>query len=60
MKFEVQINLDNAVFEGENLIPEIKRILDRIGRKLEADVEAARILDANGNDVGFFEIVRHV
>lgn len=55
MTFEMQIECDNAAFEGEDLGPEIARILRVEADGLEsrgAQLETRSLFDENGNRVG--------
>ena len=51
----VSIECDNAAFE--DLSHECARILRAVAEKLKAGREEGKIMDANGNSVGRFEIV---
>ncbi len=58
MKFEIEIDSDNAAFSHEDVVQEIKRILDKIASELNpADYDSKSIMDVNGNKVGswYFE-----
>lgn len=50
MKFKLEINCDNAAFEGDNRYAEVERILCEI----EIGRGPGTIYDVNGNRVGSF------
>jgi len=57
--FELRFDTDNAAFEGDDLRPEIARILRKISDEISADygdilAEDFVIRDINGNEVGFW------
>ena len=56
MELNIKINMDNAAFEESN---EISRILKGIAALFETSVntDKTNIRDANGNTVGYFEVV---
>jgi hypothetical protein len=62
MKFTLEINCDNAAFEGDSIGYEISRILRKLVAKFEfARLEAADegvVMDTNGNKVGFWELFK--
>ncbi len=63
---QININLDNAAFEGEDLAPEIAACLRNLADRIEEQSRSylagngsrMRVADSNGNTVGFanFEI----
>jgi hypothetical protein len=55
--FTLTINTDSAAFEGDDLVPELVRLLDKLATRvavgsLEAGEDQGAIIDANGNSVG--------
>ncbi len=60
MKITIEINADNAAFEGADCGPELARILATLARRLkDLDAEGVadadeRLRDLNGNTVGHF------
>ena len=57
--FKLRIKTDNAAFEGENRIPELKRILKEAILKLEqGNDKQAILLDVNGNLVGGYTLTK--
>jgi len=58
MKFEINISVDNAAFEGEGREEELARILSELAGSLATDTrlvpdEPIRLRDYNGNRVGY-------
>jgi len=59
VKFEINISVDNAAFEGDALPDEVARILLRLSKELntrEAELipdRPIRLADVNGNRVGY-------
>lgn len=56
MKLKININLDNAAFEGYQREPEIANIFKSIIRDLYLALNNGRCLDHNGNTVGQWTI----
>ena len=55
MAFRLEINTENAAFEGDNLRIELVRILRAVARRIETDGDdRGNISDSNGNHVGSF------
>ena len=55
MKFTLKINMDKPVFD-ETPELELKRILGKIAKRIEAGATSETVTDAHGNAVGFFSI----
>lgn len=55
MKFKLEINCDNAAFEGDPSY-EVRRILEELVHNME-DVCEHKLRDINGNIVGFAKFV---
>lgn len=57
MRFEVHIGMDNAAFEDEGKENELARILRELADRVESSElepqDVMRLLDVNGNRVGF-------
>ena len=60
MKITITISTENVAFIGENLRPEICRILNDIAGalKLGRNLDEINVIDLNGNKVGEFKIER--
>lgn len=56
--FKLKIETGNAAFEGENKIPEIKRILHAAIDKLEDGNIEAQLMDSNGNSAGSYTLTK--
>jgi hypothetical protein len=59
--FEVNFEVDNAAFGDGNLEHEIARILNKIASRVVThgcSGFSETIMDANGNDIGFFKTGR--
>ena len=56
--FYLNIVTDNAAFEGDNLEPEIARILRKVADKLERGIHEGTERDINGNTVADWNIGR--
>jgi hypothetical protein len=58
MKFTLEINCDNAAFEGSGRNFEVVRILHKLGKdfaRSDSDaMESGNLRDVNGNTVGRF------
>jgi hypothetical protein len=56
MTITITINTDNSAFTGENLRPEICRILNDIAGSIELgrSFDNISVIDINGNKVGKF------
>lgn len=56
MKYVVQINTDNAAFDGDNLALELVRILEELAGRIRRDTAELdlpfKIRDINGNSCG--------
>ena len=53
MRLNLVLDTDNAAFEGDQLGPEVSRILEEYAKKLVYSPTKNRILrDINGNQVG--------
>jgi hypothetical protein len=57
MKFKIEFDCDNAVFNGDNLRHEAARILHACARMVEQDYVEGAVIDENGNRVGYFEFI---
>ena len=59
MNFNLQINLDNAAFNGDYLAREyeIEEVLHHIGIQIFAGHTNRQIIDSNGKKCGHYEIV---
>jgi len=55
MKFTLKINMDNSAFD-ETPEQELKRILGKIAKRIEAGATSETVLDTNGGAVGSFSI----
>ena len=55
MKFELNINMDNAAFT-EFPESELERCLDDVSRKVVNGETYSSVMDINGNNVGKWEI----
>lgn len=53
---KIEIETENAAFEGDNKVPECSRILREVTNRLALGRDSGRILDINGNTVGRFEL----
>jgi hypothetical protein len=51
MRFELNINCDNAAFEGD-AESEVARILIATAKRLRETGRCGKLMDANGNSVG--------
>ncbi len=51
-KFEAEIELGNAAFEGDNRRAEVARILRVLAERVEQGQENGVVYDVNGNLVG--------
>ena len=61
MKLKIEIELDNAAFDGRNKGPEAARILERTAKQLRENgnlkgYAGCKLRDENGNTVGFVDI----
>lgn len=59
-KFDLAVDTDNAVFDGDNLRSEVAYLLREVARRLEQGEDATyyrSVLDANGNVVGRFRLI---
>jgi len=57
MRFTLEIDCDNAAFDGQELSEEFDRIFDRVVDDLELGrTDHAHVLDSNGNTVGKWEL----
>ena len=55
MKFTLNFNMDNAVFDDWNR-PEVKRILNRTAERVNDGETEGIVRDINGNTIGQFNI----
>lgn len=55
MTFKLQINCDNAAFDGDPN-PELARILEYVALEVRDGIPFGNVRDINGNKVGHFEI----
>ena len=53
MRFSMEINTDNAVFDDPYELP---TALEWVARKIEAGADSGKVLDSNGNTVGSWSI----
>lgn len=51
-KFEAELVLDNAAFEGDNRAPAVARILRDLADRIETGATDGSLFDINGNRVG--------
>lgn len=57
MTIMLTMETDNAAFEGENMAPEIARILRAVADDIDANgVRGLKLRDVNGNTVGRFGV----
>ena len=57
MRFIMELDLDNAVFDAETPALELARIFGEVTAKIANDVVGAEvIIDLNGNTIGQYEI----
>lgn len=56
MQLTININLDNAAYEGADLVPEIADNLEAVIQKLCNGHKDGIIKDSNGNKVGHWSI----
>ena len=54
--FKVIVKTDNAAFQGDNLRPEVCRILKELLFAVEHGLNEGAIHDINGNRVGEFRL----
>lgn len=52
MRAVIEVDMDNAAFEGENAGLELARILGDLAEHLKDDVSNVVLRDVNGNRVG--------
>ena len=68
MKFVMEFDVDNAFFHSEPYynskqkketldLPEVGRVVCGIGNKIANGQMFGSVMDANGNSVGFFNII---
>jgi hypothetical protein len=57
MHFRLNINTDNAAFEGEKLVPELTAISDKALTRIYNDETSGTLRDSNGNTVGSYQLV---
>ena len=57
MAFKLEIDTENAAFEGDNLRGELVRILRAVARRIELHDDRGNVNDINGNRVGSFHLV---
>jgi hypothetical protein len=69
MKIQIELECDNAAFEGKNLVPQIAWILGTAAGKIDMQLRRKsfivcsaleaddKLLDTNGNTVGFVRII---
>lgn len=50
--FTVKLRTENAAFEGDNLRPELARILRVLAERIENGADVYMLQDVNGNTVG--------
>lgn len=55
MEFRLTFNMDNEAFAGDGC-DEAARILREVANKVEAGRTEGSIMDANGNNVGTWEV----
>ncbi len=53
--FKLEINTENAAFEGEAAIDEIDILLHTVVSQVSRGLTSGKILDSNGNTVGSWE-----
>ena len=56
MELKIEINMDNAAFEGTPEM-ELTYLLHKVGCRITAGEIQGKILDSNGNFCGAFEII---
>ena len=52
--FRMQLDTDNAAFDGENLNREVARILRQAAHLIEGGTNADKCRDENGNHIGHY------
>ena len=53
MHISLTMNVDNAAFKGENMVPEIVRILRKLADDIDTNgVRGMKLRDVNGNTSG--------
>lgn len=52
----LKIRTDNAAFDGDDLAPELARVLRIVATSIEHGTRGAPLHDINGNQVGRFDI----
>ena len=59
MKFTVQIDCDNAAFEGDDLFSEVRAILGEVANQVgdKGHRDGGTLRDANGNRVGRWDFI---
>ena len=55
MRTQVNIDSENAAFEGDNGRPEVARLLRQAADRIEAGDDIGRLHDINGNGCGRFD-----
>jgi hypothetical protein len=53
--FKVELKTENAAFDGDDLGPEVARLLRLTAELFEEGYRGAVLFDKNGNRVGYFE-----
>lgn len=58
MTLKIEIEIDNAAFDGRGGGRELARILGNVAKRVgEAQADEWKLLDSNGNTVGKAEVV---
>lgn len=57
MKFTLEIDCDNAAFEGQDIYNETASILQQTARRIAETREYGSLSDINGNHIGGFKFV---
>lgn len=55
MKLKLELKMDNAAF-AEDMYGEASRIMEEVVKCLDSWEDKGELRDANGNNVGFYEI----
>ncbi len=55
MEFKLEIDCDNAAFEGDALLDEVTRILCVVAKHVHEGNLEGKVRDINGNRVGSFK-----